>query len=120
MTTPLLSPRMLTALRNFYPDTGTVQQATRTADAAGQLISTWANLAAHVDLPCAIQSVSGQETETPDQTYVITTHRIALRGNYPSITEAMRFVSGGVSYDIERVHHDSHTQTTYLDVQVVS
>ena len=119
MTRPLLSPRMLSALRNFYPTTGTVQSATRTADAAGQLIPTWANLAGHVDLPCAIQSVSGQETETPDQTYVLTTHRVALRGNYPAITESMRFVSSGVAYDIERVHHDSHAQTTYLDVQVV-
>lgn len=120
MTTPLFNPRMLTMLANFYPATGTVQSATNTADAAGQLIPTWANLAGHVDLPCAIRSVSGQETETPDQTYVLTTHRIALRGSYPSITESMRFVSGGVAYDIERVHHDSHTQTTYLDVQVVS
>lgn len=120
MTTPLFNPRMLTALRNFYPATGTVQTPTNTADAAGQLIPTWANLAGAVDIPCAIKSVAGQETETPGQVYVLTTHRVALRGSYPSITEDMRFVSGGVTYDIERVHQDSHTQTTYLDVQVVT
>src|SRR3990172_7436814 len=111
---------MMAALADFYPATCTIQVATESRDAAGQPIPSWANLASHVGIPCAVASISGTETETQRQTYVLATHRIALRGSYTAITEAHRAVVGGVTYDIERVHQDSRGATTYLDVQIVT
>lgn len=116
----LIHANMLSSLGvDFYPSTCTIQQATESQDAAGQLIRTWANVSGHVDIPCAVASVGGDEREG-NETYVLATHRIALRGYYPNITEAMRAVVSGVNYDIERVHHDSQGVSTYLDVQVIT
>ena len=116
-----LHPGLLTSLHSFYPDTCTIQVATESQDGAGWVSRSWATLSGHADIPCTVQSVGGQEAETARQVFVLGAHRIALRGSYPAITEQHRVaVTDGDTYDIERVHQDSHGKTTYLDVQVVT
>ena len=119
----IVHPGLLASLAtNFYPSVCTIQAATQSLDALGQVVRTWADLAGHIGLACALAEPppSGEETETTAQSYVRRRKRVALNGLYASITELHRAVVDGVAYDIERVSQDSQSKTTYLDVEIVS
>lgn len=116
----IIHPDLMTALANFYPSVCTIQSKVDAADSFGQLTSTWSNLASHIAIACRIAPNTGDERETREQAFTRVTHRIALRGYYPSITDQMRVVSGGINYDIERVEHDGQSESTYLMVEQVS
>jgi len=118
-----MHPLQLSRLSRFYPVTVTIQQYTATQNAVGEEVKTWANVAGHVDLPCVIATPgmgsSGNESKRPDGTVSIWPRRIAIAAIYANITTKMRAVLGGVNYDILAVHHDSHSNMTSLDVEVV-
>jgi len=118
-TRDLFHPRMLMALRDFYPSRCTIQVATSSQDSHGQERPTWATLKDHGSLPCAIGPSGGQEVERRDQTYARTTHRIALQGHSPLIDETMQAVVDDAPYTIVLVEHDSHSQGTSLLVELV-
>jgi head-tail adaptor len=117
---------MLTRLAAFYPSTITIQQDAGGQDTAGQPTANWVNLANHVNLPCAVAPISpgipeAREDRTRTETVAIATTHIALRGYYPAITTLMRaVVTGGRTYDILGVEHDSQGKTTRLKCEVVS
>lgn len=116
-----MHPRLLASLAAFYPDTCTIQSGTATRDATGEKGYSWANVLGHVSIPCARGTPGGAEAETSEQGYLLRTYRIALQGHYPTITEAMRVVYDDATvYDIERVRVDQMSETTYLDVEIVS
>ena len=52
MVRALTHPRMVTGLKNFYPQTCTIQVNSPTRDAHGQEIPDWNDLAGHVAIPC--------------------------------------------------------------------
>lgn len=117
----LIHPALLDNLFNFYPDTCTIQTGTASRDASGEKSYSWANVADHVDIPCARGTPSGAEAEGSEQGYLVRTYHIALQGYYPAITEGMRVVySDATVYDIERVRLDQQATLTYLDVEIVS
>jgi len=116
----LFHPKLLDSLGSFFNSTCTIQEYTETQDEWGEPIQTWADKPGHIDIPCAIAPSGGQEVKRPDMTYVVSSHYITLRGNYPAITEAMRAVVAGKTYDILLVEHDSRGITTRLSVQVVT
>ena len=118
----IVHPGLLTALRTrHYPATCTIEEASESRDAMGQVTMTWATLSGHASIKCSVASQrEGREIHTGDLTYERSTHRIALAGSYTSITPDHRAVIGSTNYDIVRVHQDSQTQTTYLDCEIVT
>ncbi len=120
MTRPLFRSDMLERLRDFYPSTVTIKTWTEVQDATtGEVTMTWADFAGHVDLPCSIAPSGVQEVKQPDQTYVVRTHTIALRSSHSDITEKMRAVADGHTYDIVLVEVSSHDLVTRLGVRLV-
>lgn len=118
----IIHPGLLGSLSgSFYPSRCTIQVATLARNAMGEEIPTWANLAGHVSLACAMAEPlsSGEETETSEQIFTRRRKRVALNGAYTSVTEQHRAIVDGVTYDIERVSIDSQGKTTYLDVELI-
>ena len=115
---PLIHPRMLERLQDgFFPSTVTIQQATDARGADGAVTQMWADLAGHVNLTCNVvpeTSQSSQEIRRDDMTLQRSTHRVNLAAPYASITERMRAISGGVTYDVLLVTNDSQAVQTSL------
>jgi head-tail adaptor len=123
MARPLVHPRLLASLGNFYSSLCTIQEATEVRDEYGQSIAGWANKAGHVDIPCGIapaDAIRNAEVRRPDQTYTLATHLVALQGRYPSITTKMRALVDGKAYDVVAVEADSAGVSTRLKVQVIT
>jgi head-tail adaptor len=119
----IASPLLLSHLHKVYPSTVTIQTGTDDRNDDGEVVAVWANLANHVELSARIAPQEEPEQETDEQVFIVGTHRVALQGYYPSITEGMRAVEDqtGKVYDIERVQHDGGTEvrrSTYLDVEM--
>lgn len=112
-------PSMLTALSGFYLSTCTIQQATESQNNIGDVTHTWANLSGHVDLRCRIAPASGNEVKQASQIYAEYTHIVALAGAYTTVTEAMRVIVDGVTYDIVAAQFDGNHKTTRLLVRLV-
>jgi head-tail adaptor len=119
-SSPIVHGSLLARLGRFYPSAVTIQTRTATTSPSGEQTYTWANLIGHVALPCWIAFSGGQEIKRADGTIAITTHKIAIAGHYAGILPTMRAVSGGVTYDILAVAHDSQGATTSLLCQVVT
>lgn len=115
----LIHPALLSSLPDHFHDTCTVQQATETRGTDGAVLQAWANLAAHVNLVCILAPVGARELWRAKETITIGTHKAMLAGYYPTISEKMRLVSGGVTYGIVGVWHDSLAKATHLDLQVI-
>lgn len=109
-------PGLLDSLSDFYPSTCTIQQFTTATSASGERTKTYADLASHVAIPCAVAPVRNARSESQEatQTFGLIVDRIALKGHYPNITTNMRAVVGSAVYDIIDVEHDQHSKTTYL------
>jgi len=121
MVRALLHPSMGERLTVFYPSLCTIQEYTEMQDPdSGEITKTWANLADHIDLSCAVASTGGQEVKMPDQTYVVANFAISFPAQHPAITELMRAVVSGITYDILLVVPDSHTTFTKLLVRTVT
>jgi head-tail adaptor len=119
MVKALTHPKLLQNLANFYPAVCTIQSRALAADTFGGQAETWSNVGGLVGIACAVAAMTGKEIKLPDETYVMNPFRIALAGDFPQITEAMRVTSGGVTYDILSVQSDSQSKATYLTCQVV-
>lgn len=115
----MIHPSMLTALSGFYPSLCTIQSATEAQNNIGDVTHTWANLSGHVDLACRIAPASGNEVKQAAQIYAEYTHTIALAGAYTTVTEAMRAIVDGVTYDVVAVQFDGNRKTTRLLVKLV-
>ena len=115
MTRPLFHADMMTRLRDFFPESVTIQTPTETQDATtGEVTTSWADYSGHVGLACSQGPTGGQEVKRSDETYVIANWTIALSGYYPTITEKMQAVIDAVAYEILLVQNDSHAQKTRL------
>jgi len=115
----IVDPRMLEALHRFYPTTCTIQRDSGTSQSgSGMPVKDWKDILA--DVPCSFGPQTGREIRRPGDTYVMATHRAALRGHFPEVTEKHRAVIGGKAYNILAVAHDSHEETTSLDLELVS
>lgn len=122
----LVSPNLLSSLTTFYPDTVTIQSATVARGAAGSEVKAWADVTGLVNIPCAIAPLSvTRDTSTLEvraalQTYGVITHHMALQGLYTGIDNTMQAVSGGITYDITGVEHDSHSAMTRVWLREVT
>ncbi len=113
--TSIVDPALMESLevQGFFPDTGTVQEKTITTP-GGEAVEAWANLAGHINLDCNVSPLTANERSSLDKTVGTSTHKVLLTDVYASITEEMRFVSGGINYDITGVMVDSLSTNTRL------
>ena len=105
----------------MFPNTATIQSATESV-VDGATVKTWANLTSHVDLPAQLaQPLRGQEreTESPDGTRVEIDRYLYLMGYKPAVTEKMRAVCKGLTFDIEWSDTDSHETYTRCALRLV-
>uniref|UniRef100_A0A6M3M9I7 Putative head-tail joining protein n=1 Tax=viral metagenome TaxID=1070528 RepID=A0A6M3M9I7_9ZZZZ len=115
---PIIDPRMLARLHNFYPSTVTIQVAIEVQDATGDITLNWAD--DYVDLPARIGPSGGREVRMPNQTYAVSTHTIALRAWYPTITVEDRVLADdGSIYNIMLIESDDQQASTYLYTEIV-
>lgn len=120
--TSIIDPGLMDELdaQGHFPNTGTVQSFTVVMNATGDAIETWANLAGHIDLPCAVAALRAFEKEQSDKTIGTSTHKVRFIDYYSSVTTAMRFVSDGVTYEIAGVDHDQHDTMTRLMLRKIN
>ena len=117
----LIHPHLLEHLEEtFFPSLATIQVSTLTVNTNREPIRAWANLALHVDIPCAIAPAKADERASADKTVAETTHVAILAGDYQTVTPVHRAVIDGTVYDIAGVEHDSHHITTRLRLRIVS
>jgi len=110
---------MFARLHEFYPSTVTIQEYTEAQDSYGEPVKTWANKMGYVNLRCRLAPSGGQEVKLPNQTYVVTTHMIAIADYYPGIDETDRAVIGTQTFDILLVENDGQGESTRLAVEIV-
>ena len=119
----IVHPGMLGSLATtFYTSACTIEVATESRTALGEVTRTWANLTGHVNLACSLTvplALRSGETETGEQIFVRRDKRLAFSGAYTSITEKHRAVVDGVTYDIESVTIDSQGKTTHLGLELI-
>lgn len=119
--TEIIHPGMLEELnaQGHFPSTGTVQENTPT-NVDGVSTDSWADLAGHIDLDCAIAALTAREKDALDMTIATSTDKVQFPEIYASITSAMRFVSGGVAYKITGVADDQHDTMTRLILELIT
>lgn len=123
MTRPIIDPRFMDEMADYFPSLCTIQEDVGVEDAHGIAIEDWQTFAGHADIPCAIAATGGQEVKQTDQTYVVANFKVGLRGFYETITEKMRAVVTGANagtYDILLVESSSHAKATRLMVNEVT
>ena len=118
----LVNPQLLGAIGHFFPATCTIQANGPAQDEHGQPIEIWTAIPGKSNIPCRVApstSPSGREVKTGTQTYVMSTHTIALKGHWDGISETMRAVVGSNAYDILQVRDDSQGYITWLTTEIV-
>ena len=119
MTRAIFDSRMMTRLEDFFPALCTIEQDEGiTTDDYGTPIEDWQDFI--VDIPCAHAPNGGIEVKQPDQTYVVSNYTLSLRGYYPTVTEKMRAVVDGTTYEILLVQSSSHGVTTRILTRTVT
>ncbi|MPZ13762.1 MAG: hypothetical protein GEU73_04960 [Chloroflexi bacterium] len=105
----------------MFPQTATIQAATETV-VDGAVTETWADLTDHVDLPAQLAQPMRQgerEIESPDGTRVEIDRYLYLQDYKPLVTEKMRAICKGVTFDIEWSDTDSHETYTRCALRLV-
>lgn len=122
----LIDPRLFEALgTTFWKHTCTIQAATWTPNEIGEPEASWANLPGHDLISCnlaASKNVVEQATEkrTAESTYDAKTRHCQLNGYYPLISEGMRAVVDGVTYNIRGAVHVCAKVQTKLMLELIT
>ena len=115
----LAHPNRLAALRHAFPSTCAIQRATESRGATGEVILSWGDAPGMTAIPCRVAPTGGREVKRENQTYVVATHYILLRGYYGGISERDRAVVGSQVYNILLVEHDGEQSVTRLECEVI-
>lgn len=116
----IIHHRLLASLSNFFPTTISVQVNTPTQSTTGQPVPSWGTVSGWVAIPASIAAVPAGDREQMTGTFAMVSHKIALRGYYPTITTAHQATdASGATWDIRDVQHDSQSVQTYLLVERV-
>ena len=106
----------------LYPDRATLQSEIAGArDALGHAVITWQNVPGLVNLPCnvAVQIRGSNETQGIDGAIATSTHEITFQTFHAGITEKMRCVIGGVTYNILLADSDPMKVSSILKARKV-
>lgn len=116
----IISHRLLANLANFYPTTVSIQANTPVRSNTGQQTEAWSTVTGLGAIPAAIAAVPAGDRKQMTGTFALASHRIALRGHYPTITTAHQATGADATvWNIRDVQHDSQSTTTYLLVERV-
>lgn len=117
----IVSPRLTVTLASagHYPQTVTIQRATRARDAYGEPIETWAPVSGMANLSAAIAPAGGSEVATATGVYSDASATILLPGDYPSIATDDRVTDdSGRVWDILAIDIGPHGGWTNLIVRI--
>lgn len=117
----IVSPRLTLTLASagHYPQTVTIQRATRARDAYGEPIETWAPVSGMTNLAAAIAPAGGSEVATATGVYSDASATILLPGDYPAITPGDRVTDdSGRVWDILAIDIGPHGGWTNLIVRI--
>ena len=115
----LVDPRLLGLIKDFFPSSCTVQEATVSSSSYGETGRTWGNLSGVVSVACRIAPASQQEPKNVDLEYAVNTHTAVIKGYYNTIKAAMQAIIDGTTYDITGVSFDDQALQTRLDLRKV-
>lgn len=115
----LVDARLLGLIKDFFPSSCTVQEATISSGSYGETGRTWGNLSGVVSVACRIAPASQQEPKNVDLEYAVNTHTAVLKGYYNTIKAAMQAIIDGTAYDITGVSFDDQALQTRLDLRKV-
>jgi len=120
--TTIVHPLLYSSLPQVYPSTCTIQEATVTVTEDGEEVSSWSNLADHVDLDCRISPpvLTGfRPTEEAGPTSEPNRQQraISLADYYPLIEVTHRVLVGSVPWDILAAESDGQSESTRLLVE---
>ena len=113
----VVNPKMLKHLSQFFPSLAQIQALSDDQDDYHGEVQNFTTI--HADVPCAMAPLKGAELRTPEMTYAAVTHKVALAGYFPDVTEAMQVVVDGQALDIQVVEHASLNAYTRLMVRLV-
>lgn len=123
---PLIHPRMLARIGpQFWPSRCAIQDVMVTQDSFGEEQRTYTTVIGLESIPCTKAPISFDsplgltENSRGNLTEFRTVQHVTLQGAYPTITEHMRAVIDGETYDIVGAETDSHTTQTRIKVQQV-
>lgn len=117
----LIDSSLIAALGFLFNKTVTIQEPTEAPDAFGELVATWADKSGHVAIPCVLAPSTQREGgKRVDHVEAIPRFKFTLQGHYPLITDQMRAVCGGVTYNIVLALSDSQDLITTLTCEIVS
>ena len=117
----IVSPRLTLTLSSagHYPQTVTIQRATRARDAYGEPIETWAPVSGMTNLAAAIAPAGGSEVATATGVYSDASATILLPGDYPAIAPDDRVTDdSGRVWDILAIDSGPHGGGTNLIVRI--
>jgi hypothetical protein len=122
LNTSFIDSRMAPALgTNHFPSSCDIQAATDGVTSGGEPTRIWTNITGMAGIPCSVSLSSGRKVTATELEYGITTHRISLAGNYPTITRLNRAVIDSVIYEIQYVSPPGFANAiTALDCTVVN
>ncbi len=121
MTRPLIHPSLMTRLTpSFLPTSGTVQVGTEAQSSTGYPAMSWATLAGHAGIRCAVWPVDASERREAQRVYAEATHVALLDAVYASILPKHRFLVGSTAYEIVGVDVDSQSVATRLHLRLVT
>ncbi len=117
----IVSPRLAADLvgAGHYPQTVTIQAATRTRDSYGDPRPTWANVTGMIALPAAIAPAGGSEPSSSDGTWSVTSTLILVAGVWPIEAGQRAVGDDGRVWDIQAVDSGPHGGWTNLHCQTV-
>lgn len=107
----IVSPRLVASLSGagHFPQTVTIQRASRVRDAYGEPVETWGTLAGHAALSAAIAPAGGTEIASATGIYADASATILLAGEYAAIATGDRAVDGsGRVWDILAIEIGPH------------
>lgn len=96
-------------------DRVTIQSATKSQDATGAIVNTWAEFAT---VWASIEPLSGREFFAANQVQSNVSTRIRIR-YLANVTAAMRVKNGNDYYDIQAVIHDSNSGREHIQLMCV-
>jgi hypothetical protein len=118
----IVNPRLAHHLRRYFDKVATIYAFTATVNGVGEQVKTWAVLAGHADIPCAVGVVEAVKQVTVDNTAErFDGLAVLLSVQASAVDTTMRvLIDDGQLYDIIGVSHAQVGEFTQLRVRAVS
>lgn len=119
MVSRLVHPRMMSKLKEFFPQRCALKQPVKSRSTTGKEVIVHTVVPGYEALRCRVAPAGGGERRVTQSTYLEATHSIALPGQFPDLTEEWIAVVDGQNYQILNVGKDAEGVMTHLDTRIV-